>query len=309
MLAWSAGLSAALAYSGVAPAADALLAQQDRPMPLAQAPVNSESSDYAIELQESTVCSVITGDSVNIRQGPGIESAVVAQLNSGDGVRAEYQQGSWVKLAARVYGFPPDGAEADGMESPFDGWVVFEPFDGWVFNQFVDGCSEAQATRWRSASGQTAPPVLALDFEGLRLVNPATGSTRAVSFGQPESDVISILTNLRGEPSDRGLNRECGAGPLTFVNWADGLSILSSEGEFAGWFVDGRNEGAEQLTTISGIGTGSTRAELDQVLTADVEETTLGLEFFVGGLGGFLTGSEPDAEITALYGGTTCFFR
>ncbi len=306
---WFVGLCASLLCPSAADAADGapLLLGQPRileestSLPLAQAPLDSDNADYAVELQETTACSLITGDNVNIRRGPGLEYTTVTQLNSGDGVRAEYRAGNWVKLAARVFGFPP------GENEPFDGWVVFEPFDGWVFNQFIDGCLE-QADRWRTAQPEAQSSVLALDSEGLRLVNPSTGSTRALPFGLADSDLVSVLTNLRGEPSERGLNPECGAGPLTITGWPDGLAVLSSEGEFAGWVVSG-GAGAERLTTLNGIGVGLTRRELDQIVDADVQESTLGFEFFEGGLGGILSGDSPDAEVTLLYSGTTCFFR
>ncbi|MGF1537919.1 MAG: SH3 domain-containing protein [Elainellaceae cyanobacterium] len=267
-------------------------------------------NSYAIELQETTVCSVITGDNVNIRQRPGTESVVVTQLNQGDSVRAVFRQGDWVRLTARVFGFP-----SDGQQGPFDGWVVFEPLDGWVFNQFIDGCLE-DADRWRTSDGAaTGAEAVQLDSGGLQLVAPSPSSlarpisVRSLPFGRPDSEVVAVLTELRGEPASRGVNPECGAGPLSFTTWADGFGIVASEGRFVGWSVDGRDAGAERLTTANGIRVGLPRRELDRFLDAEVRETTLGFEFFEAGLGGILSGGGPDAEITLLYSGTTCFFR
>jgi len=95
----------------------------------------SVDPDFAIELQDNTVCSFITDNNVNIRSGPGTRYPVVSQLSSGDGVRAVYREGNWVKLAARVYGFPPN--------------EEFEPYEGWVSNQYINGCSEDQFEIWR----------------------------------------------------------------------------------------------------------------------------------------------------------------
>ena len=94
--------------------------------------------DYAIELQQNTKCSFITGDRVNIRSGPGTNYPVATQLNRGDGVRALQREGDWVQLTARVYGTIPNER--------------FEPLvnNPWVSNQYINGCSEDQFNMWRS---------------------------------------------------------------------------------------------------------------------------------------------------------------
>lgn len=94
--------------------------------------------DYAIELQQNTKCSFITGDRVNIRSGPGTNYPVATQLNRGDGVRALQREGDWVQLTARVYGTIPNER--------------FEPLvnNPWVSNQYINGCSEDQFDMWRS---------------------------------------------------------------------------------------------------------------------------------------------------------------
>ncbi|MGF1496647.1 MAG: hypothetical protein ACFB8W_07460 [Elainellaceae cyanobacterium] len=150
---------------------------------------------------------------------------------------------------------------------------------------------------------------LALDAEGLRLVDAATGSTRALPFGMERDGMMEILLNLRQIPLDQGVNPECGAGPLSFARWPDGLTLWFEGDRFAGWAVDGRAENAAQLTTIGGIGTGSTRTELSQVYSAEVFQSSLGTEFIAGGLGGVLSGSGEDAQIATLWSGTTCIFR
>ncbi len=159
------------------------------------------------------------------------------------------------------------------------------------------------------AQAKPSLAVLALDTQGLRVVNASTGATRAIAFGTKEADVVSILTNLRGKPRDRGVNQECGAGPLGFANWADGLSLQFNQGRFAGWSVDGRSKAANKLTTINGIGTGSTRTQLNKAYTVKVSQSSLGTEFSAGRLGGLLSGNKPTDRVTSLWSGTTCFFR
>jgi peptidoglycan hydrolase-like protein with peptidoglycan-binding domain len=94
--------------------------------------------DYAIELQQNTKCSFITGNNVNIRTGPGTQYPVVTQLNRGDVVRALYREGDWVQLTARVYGEIPNEQYEPLVNNP------------WVSNQYINGCSEDQFDMWRS---------------------------------------------------------------------------------------------------------------------------------------------------------------
>jgi SH3-like domain-containing protein len=94
-----------------------------------------DDPDWGVEIQNNTQCSFINSGSVNVRSGPGTDYPVVVQLNAGDMVRAVYQEGGWVKLAARVYRDVPNDH--------------FEPLDGWVSNQYINGCSEPKFDQWR----------------------------------------------------------------------------------------------------------------------------------------------------------------
>lgn len=154
-----------------------------------------------------------------------------------------------------------------------------------------------------------AAPALALDPQGLRIVEPATGSTHVLPFGMDKDEVIAAVTSLRGEPGEQGVNEECGQGPLEFASWPDGLSVNFSDGRFTGWNVDGRLPGAEQHTTISGIGTGSSRAELEQAYEIRTGESSLGTEFAAGDLHGVLAGAGSNAEVTNVWSGSVCIFR
>lgn len=162
-----------------------------------------------------------------------------------------------------------------------------------------------------SADGETgdAAPPLTLDPEGLRIVNAATGSTQVLMFGMDEEEAVAAVARLRGTPAHRGVDTECGEAPLAIASWPDGLSLHSSEGRFSGWGVNGNADGADQYTTTSGIGVGSTRAELEDAYDIRTGETSLGTEFAAGGLHGVLTGSGSNAEITSLWGGSACIFR
>ena len=135
-------------------------------------------------------------------------------------------------------------------------------------------------------------------------MNAATGSTRLLPFGAPEAQVLTALQPLRGAPPERSSSDECGAGPLAFASWPDELQLVFQEGRFVGWSLDQRG-----LTTMNGLGVGSTRAELQGAYGAQVGESTLGTEFSAGNLHGLLSGPATDARITTLWAGTICAFR
>ena len=107
--------------------------------------------------------------------------------------------------------------------------------------------------------------MISIDSEGLRLVDPNSGATRPLPFATPEADVLAVVSR-RGAPASSDVNAECGAGPTKIVQWPDGLSLLFQNDAFVGWSLDGRS--APKLTTMSGVGAGSTRAELEGAYAA-----------------------------------------
>ena len=72
-----------------------------------------------------------------------------------------------------------------------------------------------------------------------------------------------------------------------------------------GWFL--RDDPA--ITTPAGVGIGSTREELEGAHQAEVMDSSLGVEFYSGGLAGLLNSSAPDGTIEALWSGMTCIAR
>ncbi|MCF8505738.1 MAG: hypothetical protein K9G59_12570 [Caulobacter sp.] len=148
------------------------------------------------------------------------------------------------------------------------------------------------------------PLKLALTGDGLTVV-AETGSTQLLAFSRDKVQTLVTMTRVEPAPGVESVNSECGAGPLTFVAWPGGLTLLFQEDRFAGWTVD-----KPGLTTMDGIGVGSTRAELLAARPgATVEESTLGTEFAVADMGGLFDGKGPDAKIDTLWAGVTCMFR
>lgn len=151
---------------------------------------------------------------------------------------------------------------------------------------------------------------LALSGEGLTFVAD-TGSTRHVEFGVPAPLAIEAATRTLGAAPTSTRNEECGAGPLDMATWPNGLTLAMQDARLVGWSLHPptRPGDSSSPTTLSGIGLGSTRRELEAAYAAQVGETTLGTEFQAGGLYGVLDGPSPDARIDALWAGTGCVFR
>lgn len=162
------------------------------------------------------------------------------------------------------------------------------------------------------AGDARALPVLALSEHGLDLVDADTGAIRHLAFGQPLEDVLAYLARLRGDPAQRGVNTDCGAGALDIATWNDGLAVLGQDGRFAGWSLDGagaQGSSGSDLTTVGGIGLGSTRRALESLHAVQVGESSLGTEFAAGDLYGLLASDAADAAIVHLWAGTSCIFR
>lgn len=181
------------------------------------------------------------------------------------------------------------------------------------------GCSGDSGAPQPANSGAATSPdlddatpspdaTLALAPDGLRIVDRVSGATRLLGFGDPQPRVLSAMIRLRGAPRDRGLGEECGAGPLAFASWDDGLILWFQDNRLAGWALN-RGPSPSRLTTMSGIGLNVPRNTAEESVVLEVDQTTLGTEFSAGGLGGLLDGPAPDARITALWAGVTCMFR
>jgi len=163
---------------------------------------------------------------------------------------------------------------------------------------------------------------LVLATDALQLVDQITGSSNELPLGTPENQLIEIINNtLQSKPISNVVNNECGAGPLKMVTWNNGLTVVFQENNtkstepkidwlFQGWHVNAPKENVQNLTTMAGIGIGSTLAEMQSAYVIEVKKTSLGEEFSTAsGLYGILDGSGKDAKITHLWSGVSCNFR
>ena len=79
--------------------------------------------------------------------------------------------------------------------------------------------------------------------------------------------------------------------------------------QFVGWTVRPATEG-ENLTTLDGIGLGSTLTDLEANYDVGVIESSLGAEFNASNsLFGILSANEPTGTIDYMWAGIACNFR
>lgn len=148
------------------------------------------------------------------------------------------------------------------------------------------------------------PPAVALDGEGLRFVSKPSGATRLLAFGAPQADVVTAVNASQpGVTPKEAESADCGA---TVVTWPSGLSAYFTFGKFAGWAV---RENSPTLTTMSGVGVGSTRSALDRAYSTAITTSTLGTEFTAGGIAGLLASLATDARVTNMWAGSACIAR
>jgi hypothetical protein len=101
------------------------------------------------------------------------------------------------------------------------------------------------------------------------------------------------------------------------ATWPIGLTLVFAEKKrgnsqwlFAGWFAGNPSGNAKKLTTMAGVGVGSTLEELENAYVATVTKTTLGQEFSVkSGFYGLLSGTGKNAKIEVMWSGASCNFR
>lgn len=157
-------------------------------------------------------------------------------------------------------------------------------------------------------------PVLVIATNALQLLNEETGATTDLLFGM-EIDQLVDIVNTTVESTYKGdqIDTACGAGPLKMASWENGLVLIfkesksSGDWEFEGWLLDAGMKDSEKLHTVSGVGIGSTRGELEEDYEIEVKQTNLGQEFSTErGLFGILSGSGDSATVQTMWSGLSC---
>lgn len=172
------------------------------------------------------------------------------------------------------------------------------------------GAGEAAGPVGPAAPGVPyAPAEALLAADSVTFPNPGgRGTGLNIALGQPRAEVIAALTQFRGAEPNMSGNSECGAGPMIFADWGDGLQFHFQDGALVGWSA-ARNT-PRAFATLTGIGVGSPLIDLRTAHPGiKVEVTTLGAEFEADGVHGLASGTGPVDRVTVLWGGVSCYFR
>ncbi len=158
--------------------------------------------------------------------------------------------------------------------------------------------------------GKTTQAPVAANTVELRGEGLAAG-TEAFYFAAGQTEVEAALAKALGPTLRSGENRECGAGPITFTDYAGGLTAHFQDGRLVGWNWHGAQDGDRAaigtIRLAGDVQLGSARSVVEAASGfARVKDSTLGEEFALGDkVGGFVEG-----DVTGmLYAGTQCFFR
>jgi hypothetical protein len=173
------------------------------------------------------------------------------------------------------------------------------------------GCDsgEVPSPAERQRGEAPAAPVAATRVE-LRSEGLAAGA-EAFYFAAGKAEVEAALARTLGPVLRSGENRECGAGPVVFTDFAGGLTVHFQDDRLVGWNwrapQDGDAPATGNVTLQGAVQLGTARAVVEAAPGfARVEGSTLGEEFALGNqIGGFIAGD----KVEMLYAGTQCFFR
>ena len=156
---------------------------------------------------------------------------------------------------------------------------------------------------------------LALSSNSLKIIDQGSGSTNTISFETPVDKTIETIEKVLKSKPAININSECGAGPLKMATWDNGLTLLFKKNKeswlFVGWAANEPKIQEMKLTTMAGIGVGSTRKEMESAYSIKVSKTSLGSEFSTQSddLFGIFDGPDENAKITNLWSGISCNFR
>lgn len=150
---------------------------------------------------------------------------------------------------------------------------------------------------------ETKPPLVALASDELTLTNP-NGGSRRLSFGAEKAATIASASKTLGSPMEQSTNTECGAGPLDYALYRDGMTLFFKDGKFAGWDLDGSEN--PRFVTASGVTIGLKEGELALLGDLRIKNTSIGREFRIGKLAGILG---REGRVSNVWAGVTCIAR
>ena len=158
---------------------------------------------------------------------------------------------------------------------------------------------DAQAS---ADAAEQRTPIVGIAPGELTLIDPQNGRTRHLNFGIPEREAVEAIKLAAGAAVKSHADRECAGSPMDLVRFGNGLTLGLRNGRFVGWALSGPSK----LTGMSGVGIGSTLAEVQSSYAVKTSETKRGTEFAAGDLHGLLDGKGQQAKVTRLWSGTIC---
>lgn len=151
---------------------------------------------------------------------------------------------------------------------------------------------------------EAAASLLALDAEGLRLLNAVSGASRLIPFGTTKPDALRAIGAAQKVPlRSEGVNADCN---VAYATWDNGLTVWFAKERFVGWSATAN---AAPPATAAGVKVGSSRAELESAYAVKFKESTLGTAFSAGALAGLLDSGRANAQVSHLWAGATCLAR
>jgi hypothetical protein len=118
---------------------------------------------------------------------------------------------------------------------------------------------------------------------------------------------MTALQSAEGAPRsvDTGSMCEDGSGRVFDTVLYDGLSVYFLNSTLSGWRVS-----KAQFTTLDGVGPGSTLTQLRAAFgEVKVTDSSLGVEWSAGTLGGVLSGKSDDSIVGEMFAGDLCIIR
>lgn len=171
--------------------------------------------------------------------------------------------------------------------------------------QTLDDAAPAEAQEPVEDDTAMLEPGLALDPNGLTILDPAATTTELLAFGDDQAGVIAGLEAVLGSADEMNEGTsECPNGQAAVATWDGTLMVdFDADQQFLSWVLPpGSN-----LTTTDEVGVGSLVSALGAV--EFFTDSTLGDEFSAGGFGGLANGTGDDATIDQLWAGEICSFR
>lgn len=148
-------------------------------------------------------------------------------------------------------------------------------------------------------------PMLYLAPGGLN-AETAYGAVHIGMETTSQTDTVKSATKLWGEALEQGRMEECGAGPIDYARFSNGVTLHFQDEIFVGWSTSN----ASSAGFANGLTIGAPVIDIEAVAgPVETFESTLGNEFGAEDLFGIADGPGTRAKIEVLWSGISCVFR